>query len=109
VSMNKDEILAKSRKENQSGDERAKYIEGRGAVYSSAIMILLWVLLTRLTPLDEAARYTTGLLVMATCFANYAYQLAMNRTKTNILFLALYLTGTLLYLAGFLRFALGLF
>ena len=67
------------------------------------------IVLTCLTPLDEAARYTTGLLVMATCFANYAYQLAMNRTKTNILFLALYLTGTLLYLAGFLRFALGLF
>ena len=45
--MNKEEILARSRKENDGSDERTQYIGLKGANFSISILVLLWVVLSR--------------------------------------------------------------
>lgn len=84
--MTKDEILKISRKENSVSDERTEYIGLKGANFSVSILILLWVILSRFTPMDQAAKYAMGLLVTATCCSNWLYQLIWVKTKTSIFF-----------------------
>lgn len=107
--MNKEEILAKSRKENTISDERTKFIELKGANFSISVLVLLWIILSRFTPLDDLAQYAMGLLVTTTCFSNFIYQFIRNRTKTVIFFTILFLIATILYLVLFLKFNLNLF
>ena len=107
--MDREEILAKSRRENDLSDERAKYIGLKGANFAITVLILLWVVLSRLAPLEDTADYAMGLLVTTTCFANFAYQFRWNRTKTIILFTVLFFLGTVFYLVLFLKFVLHVF
>ena len=107
--MNKEEILARSRKENDGSDERTQYIGLKAANFSLTVLIALWVVLSRFTPLDDKARYAIGLLVNTTCFSNFAYQLTQNRRKTVIIFSILFLLAAIFYLVLFLKFSLNLF
>ncbi len=104
--MNKEEILAKSRNENSISDERAQYIALKGANFSITVLIILWIVLSRLTPLDDAGRYAMGLLVTVTSFSNLAYQLTQNKTKSNFFFAALFLIAALTYLFFFLKYGI---
>lgn len=107
--MNREEILEKSRQENDISDERTKYISLRGANFSVGVLIFLWIALSRLAELDDAARYAMGLLVNTTCFSNFAYQFTQNRTKTVIFFTVVFGAAALFYLVVFLKFNLKLF
>lgn len=106
--MDREEILAKSRKENDLSDERTKYIGIKGANFAITILIPLWVVLSRLAPLEDTADYTMGLLV-TTCFANFVYQFWYNRTKTVILFTVLFFLMAVFYLVLFLKLVLHVF
>lgn len=101
--MTKDEILKISRKENSVSDERTEYIGLKGANFSVSIMILLWIILSRFTPMDQASKYAMGLLVTATCCSNWLYQLIRVKTKTSIFFSVLFLIAMILYLILFLN------
>lgn len=107
--MNKEEILARSRKENELSDERGKYIGLKGANFSIPVLVVLWILLSRLTPLDDTANCAMGLLVTATCFANFAYQLRKNATKTTLFFFVLFLLAAAFYLVCLLKLGFHLF
>ena len=107
--MNKEEILARSRKQNDLSDERTQYIGLKGANFSITILILLWVALSRLTPLDAAAEYAMGLLVTTTCFANWAYQLLYCRTKTAVFFAVLFFLAAVIYCVLFFKVGLHIF
>lgn len=107
--MDREEILAKSRKENNLSDERAQYIGFKGANFAITILIPLWVVLSRLAPLEDTADYTMGLLVTTTCFANFLYQFRYNRTKTVIFFTVLFFLMAVFYLVLFLKFVLHVF
>lgn len=107
--MDREEILKKSRSENDISDERTKYIGLKGADFSIGVLVLLWIVLSRIAHLDDAAQYVMGLLVTATCFSNFAYQFTQNRTKTVIFFAVLFTVATLFYLILFLKFTLHLF
>jgi len=107
--MNKDEILEKSRKENDLSDERTQYIGLQGANFSISILVFLWIVLSRFTPLDDVAKYAMGLLVTATSFSNFAYQFTKNRTKTVIFFTVLFFIAAAIYLMLFLKFGFNLF
>lgn len=87
--MTKDEILKISRKENSVSDERTEYIGLKGANFSVSIMILLWIILSRFTPMDQAAKYAMGLLVTATCCYNWLYQLIRVKNQNINLFLGI--------------------
>ena len=104
--MNRDEILAKSRKENDLSDERTRYNGLQGANFSISILVLLWVLLSRFTPLDDNTQYAMGLLVSVTCLSNFLYQLVKNRTKTAVFFAVLFFAAAAIYLVLFLKFVL---
>lgn len=108
--MNKEEILARCRKENGGADERTQYIGLKGANFSISILVLLWVVLSRFAYLDDTAQYAMGLLVSTTCFSNFAYQFAQKiRTPTVILFIVLFFLAAAIYLVLFLDRSLGLF
>lgn len=100
--MNKEEILAKSRNENSTSDERAQYIALKGANFSITVLIILWIVLSQLIPQNDAGQYAMGLLVTVTSFSNLAYQLSQNKTKTNFFFAALFLIAAFVYLFFFL-------
>lgn len=104
--MNREEILEKSRKENELLDERIKYIGLKGADFSISVLVFLWILLLRVAKLDDAAQYVIGLMVTVTCFSNFAYQFIQNRTKTVIFFTVMFFAATLFYLVLFLKFTL---
>ena len=106
--MDKEEILKKSRQENDISDERTKYIGLKGANFPLACWFL-WIVLSRGLKLEDTAQYAMGLLVTTTCFSNFAYQFTQNRTKTVIFFTVLFFIATAIYLVLVLKFILGLF
>lgn len=107
--MKKEEILEKSRRENDISDERTKYIGLKGANFSIGVLVFLWIALSKLVELDDSTRYIMGLLVHTTCFSNFAYQLTQNRTKTTIFFTVMFCATMLFYLVLFLRFYFKIF
>lgn len=100
--MNKEEILAKSRKENEVSDERNNLIKMQGANFSIGVLIFLWIVLTKFTPLDEVGKLALGLLTHVTCFSNFAYQVVKNKTKTTIFLTIAFTLTTVFYLYQFL-------
>ena len=107
--MDKEEILKKSRQENDISDERTKYIGLKGANFSISVLVFLWIVLSRGLKLEDNAQYAMGLLVTATCFSNLAYQFMQNRTKTVIFFTVMFLIATVFYLILVFKFILGIF
>ena len=101
--MNKEEILAKSREENKASDERARYIELKGANFSIGVLILLWIFLSNFAPLDDAAKCAMGLMATATSFSNWAYQLVRTKSKTSIFYAILFFIAMVFYLILFLK------
>lgn len=100
--MNKEEILAKSRKENEVSDERNNLIKMQGANFSIGVLVLLWIIITRFAPLDVVGKLALGLLTHITCFSNFTYQLVKNRTKTSIFFAIAFALTSIFYLYQFL-------
>lgn len=100
--MNKQEILAKSRKENEVSDERNLFIKMQGANFSIGVLVFLWIIITRFAPLDIAGKLALGLLTTTTCFSNFAYQLVKDKTKTSIFFTIAFGLATAFYLYQFL-------
>lgn len=96
--MNKEEILAKSRKENEVSDERNTFIKMQGATFSIGVLIFMWIVLTKFAPLDETGKMALGLLTQVTCLANFAYQLVKNRTRISVFFTVAFLFTTVFYL-----------
>lgn len=107
--MDKEEILKKSRQENDISDERTKYIGLKGADFSISVLVFLWIVLSRGLKLEATAQYAMGLLVTATCFSNFAYQFTQNRTKTVIFFTVLFSLATAFYLILVLKLILRIF
>ena len=107
--MNKEEILAKSRKENDISDERIEYIGLKGAYFSMSVLTILWIILSRFTPLDDSANYAMGLLVTTTCFADWTYQFIKVRTKTSVFFMILFFLAAAMFLILFLKYVYHLF
>ena len=107
--MDKEQILKKSRQENDISDERTKYIGLKGSNFSISVLVFLWIVLSRALKLEDSAQYAMGLLVTTSCFSNFAYQFIQNRTKTVIFFTVMFLIATVFYLILVLKFILGIF
>lgn len=107
--MDREEILRRSRQENDISDERTMYIGLKGANFSISVLVLLWIVLSRGLKLEDTTQYAMGLLVTATCFSNFAYQFVQNRTKTVIFFTVIFFIATVFYLILVLKFILGIF
>ena len=109
VIINKDEILAKSREENDVADERVRYIRLKGSDFSIGVLLFLWVVLSQIVPMDDIAKSGMGLLVMTTCFSNWLYQLIKSKTKTSILFTVSFFIAAIFFLVQFLKSGFALF
>lgn len=100
--MNKEEILTKSRKENELSDERGQRLKLQGADFSIGVLIFSWIVISHFTPLDLSGKLAIALLTQITCLSNFAYQLIRNMTKTNIFFTIIFTCTSLLFLYQFL-------
>ena len=60
--MNKEEILTKSRKENELSDERGQRLKLQGADFSIGVLIFSWIVISHFTPLDLEGRLAIALL-----------------------------------------------
>ena len=107
--MDKEEILEKSRKENDGKDEHDQYIDGKGASFSVIVMILLWLFLKNCVPVDSLSQYAMGVVVMTTSLANFASRTIKNRTKTSIFFSVAFLVLAIAYWFLFLKDGLKVF
>lgn len=88
IFIDREEILKKSRQENDISDERTKYIGLKGSNFP---LVFLWIVLSRVANFDDPAQYAMGLLITSTCFSNFAYQSTQNKTKTVIFFAVMFL------------------
>jgi hypothetical protein len=100
--MDKEQILEKSRKENEISDERSRLIAMQGANFSSGVLVFLWVVMTKFAPLDMTGTLALGLLTHVTCFSNFLYQFVKSKTKTSIFFTIAFALTTVFYLYQFL-------
>lgn len=62
------------------------------------VLILLWLVMSRFSLLYTAGKLELGLLTHATCFSNFAYQTAKNKTKTSIFFMTGLALTTIFYI-----------
>lgn len=100
--MNKEEILAKSRKENEMSDERSSLIKMKGAEFSIVVLIILWIAMMKFAPLEITGKLALSFVVNAVCFFNFMYQTVKNRTRTNIFFTAAFALTSIYYICRFL-------
>ena len=100
--MNKEQILEKSRIENEISDERGKLLKLQGADFSIGVLIFSWIVISHFTPLDLSGKLAIALLTQITCLSNFAYQLIRNKTKTTIFFTLTFSCTSLLFLYQFL-------
>lgn len=100
-SLNKEEILARSRKENEIRDERSEFIRMKGANFSVGVLIFVWIVLGRLAPLDTVGKLALGLLANVTCLSNFGYQLVYGKTKTAFFFVIVFTLTTVFYALRF--------
>ena len=66
--MDREEILKKSRQENDISDERTECIGLKEVNFSISVLVFLWIVLSRGLKLRETAQYTMQLLAIITCF-----------------------------------------
>lgn len=72
--MNRDEILAKSRAENASEDERGRLIKLESASVSRCAFFILFCLLKIFVPLDDMGDAALNLLFFGGVFSQFTYQ-----------------------------------
>lgn len=100
--MNKEKILAKSRKENGLNDERDQWMEFKGANFSITVLICVWLCMEIFLPIESQTQGAVGFLTNITCLANFGYQLGKTGTKINDFMMVLFTFTTGLYLYLFI-------
>ena len=65
--MNREEILAKSRKENEISDERNHLIKMQGANFSVGVLVFLWIVMTKFVPLNMLLASIALVLISLSC------------------------------------------
>ena len=105
--MNRDEILAKSRAENASEDERGRLIKLESANVSHSVFLILYLLLKVFVPLDDIGDYSLSLLFFGSTVSQFAYQAIKHKSVGYGIFSAICACYTL-YLIFSLFSALGL-
>ena len=100
--MNKDEILAKSRQENEGFSEHDQFVKMKAADFSTGVLIFTWLVLGRM-PIDLTAKLALAVLVQVTCLGNFGYQWAVGKRKVAIVFTLLFTATSGFFIYQFLQ------
>ena len=103
--MNRDEILARSRQENQPEDEREQFVDAKASLFSLSTMIILVVVLCCIRRFVHGGTEVHDLfaLLWGTFAVRYFYCLWKDRRKGN---LAIALTTSALAIHQFILYIL---
>lgn len=101
--MNKNEILEKSRKDNEIIDERNYFVKMQGADFSMAVLVFLGIVLSKIDQLKGLPNSTIRMLIISTLFSKNIYQAIKTKSKTSIIFSILFLIILVLSVYIFIR------
>ena len=82
--MEKQEILEKSRRENQKGDERERTIRMEGESFSLILVFLVGVVIVIFNRLHGLPDEDVLTMFWTSCVANRVYRLARRRNTSDI-------------------------
>ena len=103
--MEKQEILEKSRRENQKGDERERTIRMEGESFSLILVFLVGVVIVIFNRLHGLPANRVLAMFWTACVANRVYRLARRRNTSDIVTLLISLAFLIWNLVKFFQMA----
>lgn len=103
--MEKQEILEKSRRENQKGDERERTIRMGGGVLQPALRVLMGLILLTWKRVHGLPHEDVLTMFWTACVANRVYRLARRRNTSDIVTLLISLAFLIWNLVKFFQMA----
>ena len=82
--MDKDEVLSRSQKENQLGDEREKTIRIQGESFSLILVFLVGVVIVIFNRLHGLPANSVLAMFWASCVGNRLYRLTKRRNTSDV-------------------------
>ena len=99
--MDKDKILEKSRKENESQDEMEKQITIEGESFSLAITLAVGILLYSYNRLHDLPSDTIFIMFWTSCVSNRLYRLTKRRNISDLITMIISLVILVFYVVKY--------
>ena len=103
--MEKQEILEKSRRENQKGDERERTIRMEGESFSLILVFLVGVVIVIFNRLHGLPANSVLAMFWASCVGNRLYRLTTRRNTSDVVTLLISLAFLIWNLVKFFQMA----
>ena len=103
--MEKQEILEKSRRENQKGDERERTIRMEGESFSLILVFLVGVVIVIFNRLHGLPANSVLAMFWASCVGNRLYRLTKRRNTSDVVTLLISLAFLIWNLVKFFQMA----
>ena len=100
--MDKDKILEKSRKENETQDEMEKTIRVEGESFSLALTLLVGLLLFSYNRLHDLPSDTIFIMFWTSCVSNRLYRLTKRRNTSDLITMIISLVILVFYVVKYL-------
>ena len=99
--MDKDKILEKSRKENETQDEMEKTIRVEGESFSLALTLLVGLLLFSYNRLHDLPSDTIFIMFWTSCVSNRLYRLTKRKSASDLVTMIISLVILVFYVVKY--------
>ena len=99
--MDKDKILEKSRKENETQDEMEKTIRVEGESFSLALTLLVGLLLFSYNRLHDLPSDTIFIMFWTSCVSSRLYRLTKRRSTSDLITMIISLVILVFYVVKY--------
>ena len=99
--MDKDKILEKSRKENETQDEMEKTIRVEGESFSLALTLLVGLLLFSYNRLHDLPSDTIFIMFWTSCVSNRLYRLTKRKDTSDLIIMIISLVFLVFYVVKY--------
>ncbi|MCI8437823.1 MAG: hypothetical protein HFF59_02075 [Lawsonibacter sp.] len=99
--MDKDKILEKSRKENETQDEMEKTIRVEGESFSLALTLLVGLLLFSYNRLHDLPSDTIFIMFWTSCVSNRLYRLTKRKSASDLITMIISLVILVFYVVKY--------
>ena len=99
--MDKDKILEKSRKENETQDEMEKTIRVEGESFSLALTLLVGLLLFSYNRLHDLPSDTIFIMFWTSCVSNRLYRLTKRKSASDLISMIISLVILVFYVVKY--------
>ncbi len=99
--MDKNEILEKSRKENQNQDEMERIVRIEGESFSLALTLLVGLLLFSYNRLHDLPSDTIFIMFWTSCVSNRLYRLTKRKSASDLITMIISLVILVFYVVKY--------